>query len=111
MTDNKMITVEVAYALPEKQSLIQLSVPEGTTALAAVEKSGVLASYPEIDANNDKMGLFSQVFGTKGLNEPAAYVLQDRDRVEIYRPLIADPKEVRRRRADEAKAKKQLAEA
>ena len=51
------------------------------------------------------------MFGTKGLNEPATYLLQDRDRVEIYRPLIADPKEVRRRRADEAKAKKQLAEA
>ena len=111
MTDDKMITVEVAYALPEKQSLIKLSVPEGTTALAAVEKSGVLASYPEIDTNIYKMGLFSQVFGTKGLNEPAAYLLQDRDRVEIYRTLIADPKEVRRRRADEAKAKKQLAEA
>ena len=111
MTDDKMITVEVAYALPEKQSLIQFSVPEGTTALAAVEKSGVLASYPGIDTNTDKMGLFSQVFGTKGLNEPATYLLQDRDRVEIYRPLIADPKEVRRRRADEAKAKKQLAEA
>ena len=111
MTDDKMITVEVAYALPEKQSLIKLSVPEGTTALAAVEKSGVLASYPDIDTNTDKMGLFSQVFGTKGLDEPATYLLQDRDRVEIYRPLIADPKEVRRRRADEAKAKKQLSEA
>jgi putative ubiquitin-RnfH superfamily antitoxin RatB of RatAB toxin-antitoxin module len=52
------------------------------------------------------MGVFSQVLGTKGLDEPGSYRLNERDRVEIYRPLIADPKEVRRRRAEEAKAKK-----
>jgi len=52
------------------------------------------------------MGVFSQVLGTKGLSEPAQYQLQSMDRVEIYRPLIADPKEVRRRRAAEAKAKR-----
>ncbi|MDG1813105.1 MAG: RnfH family protein [Porticoccaceae bacterium] len=107
MTDSSMITVEVAYALPEKQALLTLSVPAGTTALEAVEQSGILISFPQIDVNSDKMGVFSQVLGTKGLDEPASYRLRERDRIEIYRPLIADPKEVRRRRAEEAKAKKQ----
>lgn len=107
MTDSSMIRVEVAYALPEKQTLLSLSVPAGTTALEAVEQSGILVSFPQIDVNTDKMGVFSQVLGTKGLDDPASYKLRERDRVEIYRPLIADPKEVRRRRAEEAKAKKQ----
>ena len=102
----ELITVEVAYALPQKQLLKTLSVAPGTTALEAVKMSGILESFPEIDANSDKMGVFSQVLGTKGLDEPAQYQLQSMDRVEIYRPLIADPKEVRRRRAAEAKAKR-----
>ena len=106
-TKSSMITVEVAYALPEKQTLLSLSVPAGTTALEAVEQSGILKTYPKIDVNSDKMGIFSQVLGTKGLDEPAAYKMRERDRIEIYRPLIADPKEVRRRRAEEAKAKKE----
>jgi putative ubiquitin-RnfH superfamily antitoxin RatB of RatAB toxin-antitoxin module len=104
MTD--LITVEVAYALPQKQLLKTLSVAPGTTALEAVKMSGILESFPEIDANSDNIGVFSQVLGTKGLSEPAQYQLQSMDRVEIYRPLIADPKEVRRRRAAEAKAKR-----
>lgn len=102
----ELITVEVAYALPQKQVLKTLSVASGTTALEAVKMSGILETFPEIDANSDSMGVFSQVLGTKGLDEPAQYQLQSMDRVEIYRPLIADPKEVRRRRAAEAKAKR-----
>ena len=105
-TKSSMITVEVASARPEKQTLLSLAVPVGTTALEAVEQSGILKTYPNIDVNSDKMGIFSQVLGTKGLDEPAAYKMRERDRIEIYRPLIADPKEVRRRRAEEAKAKK-----
>ena len=108
MTDNETkITVEVVYGLPEKQKLVQLSVATGTTALQAVEQSGIVQSFPEIDLANCKMGIFSQVLGTKGLPEADAYEMKDRDRVEIYRPLIADPKEVRRRRAEEAKLKKE----
>ena len=106
MTNSTMIMVEVAYALPDKQTLLQLSVPAGTTALEAVKQSGILTTYPKIDVDADKMGVFSQVLGTQGLDEPGSYRLNERDRVEIYRPLIADPKEVRRRRAEEAKAKK-----
>lgn len=105
MSAETMITVEVAFARPDKQVLKQLSVPQGTTAMEAVKQSGILSDFPEIDAGSDKMGVFSQVLGTKGLDEPAVYKLQSMDRVEIYRPLIADPKEVRRRRAAEAAAK------
>jgi putative ubiquitin-RnfH superfamily antitoxin RatB of RatAB toxin-antitoxin module len=100
------ITVEVAYGIPDKQILDVLTVPVGTTALEAVKQSGVLKMFSEIDIENTQMGIFSQVLGTKGLAEPACYELKARDRVEIYRPLIADPKEVRRRRAEEAKAQK-----
>ena len=103
---NSEITIEVAYALPDKQVLKVLTVPNGTTALEAVKQSGVLQIFPEIDIENTQMGIFSQVLGTKGLSEPATYKLKARDRVELYRPLIADPKEVRRRRAEETKAKK-----
>ncbi|MGB1983873.1 MAG: RnfH family protein [Porticoccaceae bacterium] len=100
------IIVEVAYALPEKQVLKQLTVAEGTSALEAVKQSGILTLFPEIDIENTTMGIFSQVLGTKGLEAPESYILKARDRVELYRPLIADPKEVRRRRAEEAKAQK-----
>ncbi|MDG2018365.1 MAG: RnfH family protein [Porticoccaceae bacterium] len=107
MTENNSeITVEVAYALPDKQILKVLSVPDGTTALEAVQQSGVLQLFPEIDIESTPMGIFSQVLGTKGLAEPGSYQLKAKDRVEIYRPLIVDPKEVRRRRAEESKAQK-----
>jgi putative ubiquitin-RnfH superfamily antitoxin RatB of RatAB toxin-antitoxin module len=108
MIDNEtIITVEVVYGLPEKQKLIKLDVATGTTAYQAVEQSGILQSFADIDLANCKMGIFSQVLGTKGLPEPDVYQMKNRDRVEIYRPLIADPKEVRRRRAEEAKLKKE----
>jgi putative ubiquitin-RnfH superfamily antitoxin RatB of RatAB toxin-antitoxin module len=103
---NSEITVEVAYALPDKQLLKVLNIPQGTTALDAVKQSGVLQMFPEIDIESIQMGIFSQVLGTKGLAEPASYELKAKDRVELYRPLIADPKEVRRRRAEESKAQK-----
>lgn len=105
--NNSEITVEVAYALPDKQVLKVLSVPLGTSALEAVKQSGVLDLFTEIDIETSQMGIFSQVLGTKGLAEPERYQLKHRDRVEIYRPLIADPKEVRRRRAQEARAQRQ----
>lgn len=97
------ITVEVAYALPQQQKLIALQVEEGTTAYEAVEQSGILAVFPEIDLPNAKMGIFGQALGTKGLKPAKEYLMQAGDRVEIYRPLIADPKEVRKRRAAKAK--------
>lgn len=96
---SETMSVEVVYALPQQQSLLSVQVPLGTTAMQAVELSGVLAAYPEIEPTKAKLGIFGKL--TK-----ADTVLQPRDRVEIYRPLIADPKEVRKKRAAEGKKMK-----
>ena len=89
--------VEVAYALAEKQSLISLEVEKGTTLKEAVEASGILDTFEEIDLSKDRVGIFSK-FAT------LETVLREKDRVEIYRPLIADPKQVRKERAALGKA-------
>ncbi|SMF00476.1 hypothetical protein SAMN02745866_00042 [Alteromonadaceae bacterium Bs31] len=103
MSDIEPIRVEVAYALPEKQKIIELLVDPGTTALIAVKKSRIEDYFPGLDVENAKMGIFGQSLGTKGLKAPNQHVLQAGDRVELYRPLIADPKEVRKKRAAKAK--------
>jgi len=87
-----LITVEVVYALPDTQLLVELKAVPGTTARQAIEQSGILRRFPGIDFTGQKIGIFSKIV------RPDA-VLREGDRVEIYRPLIADPKEVRRRRA------------
>lgn len=86
------IPVEVTYARPDEQVLISLEVSPGTTVQQAIELSGVLEQFPEIDLAENKVGIFGKI--TRADTE-----LRERDRVEIYRPLIADPKESRRRRA------------
>lgn len=93
------ITVEVAYALPSEQLIIPVLVAPDTTAEAAVRLSGILEKFPDIDLNVNKIGIFGKL--TK-----LDTVLRAHDRVEIYRPLIADPKEVRRQRAAEGKVMK-----
>lgn len=93
------ILVEVAYALPKQQVVLPLKVAEGTTAEQAIRVSGILARYPEIDLAENKIG----IFGKLGKLDA---VLREHDRVEIYRPLIADPKEIRRQRAAEGKIMK-----
>ncbi len=93
------IEVEVAYALPDKQELITLSVKQGTTALAAVLTSGLTTKYPEININEVKMGIFSKPLDGKHLPLPADYQLEHKDRVEIYRPLLIDPKQARLQRS------------
>tara|TARA_B100000446_G_scaffold40601_1_gene36208 strand:+ start:2084 stop:2407 length:324 start_codon:yes stop_codon:yes gene_type:complete len=102
VSDIETITVEVAYALPLKQKIVELLVEPGTTALQAAERSGLAKEFPEIDLDSAKMGIFGQALGTKGLKKAHEHELQAGDRVEIYRPLIADPKEVRRKRAAKA---------
>ena len=97
------VLVEVAYALPDKQKIVALEVPEGTTAKQAVEMSRIAAVFPDDDIASAPLGIFGQALGGKGFPPAEAYVLRAGDRVEIYRPLIADPKEVRRRRADDAR--------
>ncbi|MDC3315489.1 RnfH family protein [Candidatus Thioglobus sp.] len=89
--------VEVAYALAEKQSLISIEVEKGTTLKEAVEASGILDTFEGIDLSKDRVGIFSK-FAT------LETVLREKDRVEIYRPLIADPKQVRKERAALGKA-------
>ena len=96
--------VEVAYALPDKQSLISLEVEEGTTIKEAIEASGVLDTYNQIDLTRDKVGIFSK-FATLDT------VLREKDRIAIYRPLIADPKKVRKERAAKGKAMRSVKKA
>lgn len=95
------IRVEVAYALPEKQQIIGLDVPPGTKVLEAVRQSGIQKQFPDLDIDAADMGIFG-----KSVAKPAEQVLEEGDRVEIYRPLIADPKEVRKQRAAKVKAAK-----
>lgn len=102
MTDIETIEVEVAYALPDKQKLIALLVEPGTTAYQAAERSGITKHFPDLDLNSAAMGIFGQTLGTKGLPPAQQYELHAGDRVEIYRPLTADPKEARRKRAQKA---------
>lgn len=91
--------IEVVYALPHKTELVKLDLPEGSTVLQAVEASGLLAKYPDIDVRKNKFGVYAKL-------AKADAVLRERDRIEIYRPLIADPKEVRKQRAAEGKVMK-----
>jgi len=94
---NDILRIEVVYALPERQKVVSLRLPAGSTVQQAVEQSGLLVTHPEIDLVQNKLGIYAK------LVKPDTS-LRDRDRVEIYRPLIADPKEVRRKRAAEDKA-------
>ncbi len=94
-----MIRVEVAYARPDRQVILPLVVPEGTTVDTALRQSEIELQFPEIDLENAKVGIFGKITRRDT-------VLRPRDRIEIYRPLIADPKEVRRQRAGKGRKKK-----
>lgn len=85
------IRVEVAYATPERQSLIGMEVAEGATVLQAIVSSGIGNVHPEIDIARARVGIFGKLARLDA-------VLEEGDRVEIYRPLQADPKDARRRR-------------
>ncbi len=94
------IAIEVVYALPARQTLLRLDVAGGTTVGQALRASGILALHPEIDPARQRVGIFGQFVGHE-------HVLAAGDRVEIYRPLLADPKagrqaRVARQRADRA---------
>ena len=91
------IRVEVAYATPERQLVLPLDVPRGCTVGEAIERSAIREEFPGLAVNFDAVGIF-------GRKAPAGQVLQPGDRVEIYRPLIADPKEARRKRARDGEA-------
>ncbi len=97
---SELIQVEVVYALHDVQKVLHVQVEGGATIAQAVAESGLLRDYPEIDlGGRNKVGVWNK------LSKPDT-VLRDKDRIEIYRPLIADPKEVRRQRAAEGKVMK-----
>lgn len=92
------ITVEVAYALPDKQRIERLSVPIGTSALEAVQRADLGRFFDELpEASAMKLGVWGKAVA-------ATHELADGERVEIYRDLLIDPKTVRRARAEKAKA-------
>ncbi len=93
------INIEVVYALAEEQALLKVQVPQGTTVIDGIRASGILEKYPAIDLAKNKLGIFGK------LTKPDT-VLREKDRIEIYRPLIADPKEIRKKRAEEGKVMK-----
>lgn len=93
------IRVEVCYAKPEVQAMVALTVPAGTTALQAAQQSGLTGRYPEIDLTRQHLGI-------RGKRVEAGHVLEEGDRIEILRPLTADPKETRRRLAAKGKTMK-----
>jgi putative ubiquitin-RnfH superfamily antitoxin RatB of RatAB toxin-antitoxin module len=99
MVNAENMSVEVAYAVPERQVIIEVTVERGTTLKQAIELSGILQQFEEIDLGRNKVGIFGKL-------AELSDELQPGDRVEIYRPLIADPKEVRKKRAAQGKVTK-----
>ena len=99
MTNDNTILVEVAFASPGKQLIIPIYVKAGTTVKEAIIQSGIQKEYPEIDLELNPVGIF-------GKHATFEQELREKDRVEIYRPLIADPKEIRRQRAEQGKKMK-----
>ena len=93
------IMVEVSYALPKEQIIISIKVPKNINVKQAIEKSGIQGKFPDIDLAINTVGIF-------GKQTTLNHSIKDRDRIEIYRPLIADPKEIRRKRAAEEKRKR-----
>lgn len=91
------IEVEVAYARPERQLILKLEVPEGTTAIEAVRLSGIEEEFPEIEPEENRLGVFGKLC-------KADRILNPGDRVEVYRPLLADPRAARRELAAEGKS-------
>lgn len=92
MEKNKLIQVEVAYATPNRHYLEAIQVPTNSTIISVIEHSGVLTTFPEINLQTQKVGIFSK---SCALTD----VVKEGDRIEIYRPLLIDPKEARRTKA------------
>lgn len=97
MNGRPRIRVEVVYALRERQVLIALEMEAGSTVRQAVERSGILERFPRIELARDGVGVFGKI---ADLDAP----VRDGDRVEIYRPLVADPKDARREKAKRTRA-------
>lgn len=96
MQNAERIQIEVVYALPQEQVLLKTAVAAGADVRTGILASGVLERYPQLDIATLEAGIFGKMVR---LEEP----LRERDRIEIYRPLLADPKLVRQQRAAEGK--------
>lgn len=92
-----MVEIEVVYAAVDRQALLAVTMPVGTSLRAAVLASGIAAQFPELVLADCPLGIFGKVVADADVR-----VVQPGDRIEIYRPLLADPKEVRRLRAAKA---------
>jgi len=97
--DDEMIGVEIVYAMPEQQTLLSFDVPLGTTIDQGIALSFIKETHPELDIVAMKVGIFGKI-------APRDQVLREKDRIELYRPLFADPKEIRKQRAAQGKAMK-----
>lgn len=93
---DETITIEVVYGTPISQKIIEVSVDVEATIENAIKASGIMSIYTEIDLAINKVGIWNRA-------AKLTDTLSDLDRIEIYRPLLADPKEVRKRRAEKAK--------
>jgi len=93
------VAIEVACALPDRQLVVALEVPSGTTALEAVALAGIAEAFPEVPIDPARIGVHGRLLGARGLAPAALYVVRAGDRVEVYRPLLCDPKAARRRAA------------
>ena len=102
--ESDVINVEVVYALPHEQRVFSLTVDKNQTVEEIIKASGVLKIYPEIDLAVNRVGVYSRLIKLNA-------TVRERDRIEIYRPLLADPKEIRRKRAEQAKAANQQKQA
>lgn len=95
-SEQQLIHVEVVYALANVQRVLKLAVVADTSIQEIIEQSGILTIYPEIDLAKNKVGIYSR-------NVKLDATAREGDRIEIYRPLVADPREIRRKRAEQAK--------
>lgn len=97
---SNILHIEVAYALPHEQRIFNLEVPDDCDVEQAIKRSGVLEAYPQINLETDKVGIFGKICKLNA-------TLRDKDRIEIYRKLIADPKESRRQKAEKERKEKE----
>lgn len=95
---DQLICVEVVYALPERQQLLTMEVPAGLSLREVVKRSGLDQQFPGLDLAQVPLGIYG-----KAVTKPDTQVAEDGDRIELYRPLIADPKAARKNRADKAR--------
>ncbi|MFW5451408.1 MAG: RnfH family protein [Methylophagaceae bacterium] len=93
METTNLISVEVAYALPDEQIILSLDMPADSSVEEVIKRSGILEKYPQIDLSTDRVGVFGKMCKLTA-------TLRNKDRIEIYRKLIADPKESRRQKAE-----------